>query len=146
MERGVLCIVHRKDAKGFHIYGAWFVHENIKVGKSEAYEKFRLVFQAFSDDAYDYKTFSPTSKGVSQRFLRCIDPCDHELIMFHCNITKASTKYAKKSSEEYILNHKWALILIEINYYRSSDPFILWLRVNDFGLKHVTINTKKRFK
>lgn len=60
MERGVFCIVPRAEANGYQIYSARFVDEIKKVGAPEAFEKSRLVVQAYFDDANNYMIYAST--------------------------------------------------------------------------------------
>lgn len=72
LEKGVFEPVPKSAAHGHRVYGSRFVDDIKNEGTSNAFEKSRLVVQAFNDRGHGLLTYSPTVQRSSQRMLFCM--------------------------------------------------------------------------
>ncbi|EED13533.1 conserved hypothetical protein [Talaromyces stipitatus ATCC 10500] len=77
LERGVFHFVHENEVpKGERIFNSRFVDEMKNSGTDKAFEKSRLVVQAYNDEGKDFiLTESPTIQRCSQRLILCLTAC-----------------------------------------------------------------------
>lgn len=69
LEKGVFEPVSKRAAEGRRIYESRFVDEVKNKGTPNAYEKSRLVVQAYNDRGHGLLTYSPTVQRSSKRML-----------------------------------------------------------------------------
>lgn len=89
IERGVFTLVPESMANGLRIYGSRFVDQVKNEGKPSAYNKSRLVVQAYGDHNHGLLTHAPTVQRVSQRLLLIICAMDNNLTLFTRDISQA---------------------------------------------------------
>lgn len=92
IEKNVFKLVNEKEAKGHRIYGSRFVDEVKHEGTPDAYEKSRLVVQAFNDTSHGLLTYAPTVQRASQRLLLAICALDSKLKLFTRDVSQAYTQ------------------------------------------------------
>jgi Reverse transcriptase (RNA-dependent DNA polymerase) len=91
LEKGVFSVVPLIDVpKGVRLFNSRFVDEVKNPETEEAYEKSRLVVQAYNDIEKELVlTQSPTIQRVSQRLILCIAAMEPKLGLFLRDITQA---------------------------------------------------------
>ncbi len=91
MEKGVFNFVKRGEVpEGTRIFGSRFVDDIKNKGTDKAFEKSRLVIQAFNDHGKDLVlTESPTIQRVSQRLILCLAATCTNLKIYLRDISQA---------------------------------------------------------
>ena len=78
------------------MYGTRFVDEIKNAGKPNAYEKSRLVVQAYGDKSHGLITYAPTIQRASQRLLFAICALDPTLTLSTRDVSQAYTHAGTK--------------------------------------------------
>ncbi|EED12694.1 conserved hypothetical protein [Talaromyces stipitatus ATCC 10500] len=91
LENGVFEVVKVDDIpEGTRIFNSWFVNEIKNPGTDKAFEKSRLVVQAYNDKGKEIiLTQSPTIQRCSQRLLLCLTTCITNTHLFLRDVTQA---------------------------------------------------------
>ena len=109
LEKGVFRVVNLEDVpQGVRIFNSRFVDEIKHPGTDKAFEKSRLVVQAYNDQGKDLVlTQSPTIQRVSQRIILAITPAIQQ-------VKPAMSLYLRDISQAYV----------QSNTHLSRDIFI----------------------
>jgi hypothetical protein len=94
MEKGVFEAIDLKDIPpGVRIFNLRFVDEIKNPGTDKAFEKSRLVVQAYNDANKSLVlTESPTIQRCSQRLILCLAPCKKDSKLYLRDVTQAYTQ------------------------------------------------------
>ena len=89
LEEGLFTVVPARETGDYRVYGSRFVDEIKNAGQPKAYEKSRLVIQAFKDKDHGLMTYAPTTQRASQRLLLAICAMGPSLRFFTRDISQA---------------------------------------------------------
>lgn len=89
VEQGVFSIVPSAHANGHRLFGAHFVDLFKKERTAHAFEKSRLVIQAFNDKQHGMLTHALTVQRPSMRLLLCLCAMDDDLECFTRDVSQA---------------------------------------------------------
>jgi hypothetical protein len=108
LERGVFAIINEADIpKDTRIFNSRFVDEIKNSGTADAYEKSRLVVQAYDDqDKSLILTQSPTIQRVSQRIILALAPTlmnNKDLALYSRDITQAYTQSLTTLNRDFFI-------------------------------------------
>jgi hypothetical protein len=105
IEKGVFQLVHRTDIpQGIRIFNSRFVDEIKNKGTDKAFEKSRLVVQAYNDEEKTaVLTQSPTIQRVSQRILLAIAATFPEYSVYLRDITQAYTQSTTTLNRDFYI-------------------------------------------
>ncbi|EED22642.1 conserved hypothetical protein [Talaromyces stipitatus ATCC 10500] len=105
LERGVFMAVNREDIPpDARIYGFRFVDEVKNKGTNKAFEKSRLVVQAYNDKDKEFVlTQSPTIQRSSQRLILCIGISKDRVWFWIRDVTQAYIQSTTKLNREFYI-------------------------------------------
>lgn len=89
MSRRMFSIVHEDESAGHRIYGSRSVDTFNHEGQPNAFEKSRLVFQAFIKKEHGILSHAPTMQRGSMRLLLTLCAGDKDLTLFTCDVSQA---------------------------------------------------------
>ena len=100
LEKGVFELVNPKDVpQGNRVFNSRFVDEIKNLGTDKAFEKSRLVVQAYDDPEKDLVlTQSPTIQRVSQRLILCIAAITQNDVNTHLYLRDISQAYVQSAT------------------------------------------------
>jgi hypothetical protein len=102
LEKGVFKITKLMDVpQGVRLFNSRFVDEVKNAGTSKAFEKSRLVVQAYNDQGKELVlTQSPTIQRVSQRLILCIAAMGHHKLYLR-DISQAYVQSTTNLNREF---------------------------------------------
>uniref|UniRef100_A0A093UYI9 Transposon Ty1-NL2 Gag-Pol polyprotein n=1 Tax=Talaromyces marneffei PM1 TaxID=1077442 RepID=A0A093UYI9_TALMA len=105
LERGVFEYVQEKDIPpGTRIFTARFVNDIKNPGTDKAFEKSRLVVQAYNDGDKEYVlTQSPTIQRASQRIILCLGMIVENVRYYIRDITQAYIQSTTKLNRDFYI-------------------------------------------
>jgi hypothetical protein len=105
IDKGVFQLVHKTDIpQGIRIFNSRFVDEIKNKGTDKAFEKSRLVVQAYNDEEKTaVLTQSPTIQRVSQRILLAIAATFPEYNVYLRDITQAYTQSTTTLNRDFYI-------------------------------------------
>jgi hypothetical protein len=103
LEKGVFEITKLTDVpQGVRLFNSRFVDEIKNLGTDKAFEKSRLVVQAYNDQEKELVlTQSPTIQRVSQRLILCIAATKPDIRLFLRDISQAYVQSATNLNREF---------------------------------------------
>ena len=103
MERNVFQIINKRDIPpNTRVFNLRFVDEVKNAGTEKAFEKSRLVVQAYNDANKDLVlTESPTIQRCSQRLLLCFAACIDNVDLYLRDVTQAYVQSTTKLNREF---------------------------------------------
>jgi hypothetical protein len=108
LEKGVFKLVNRNDVpEGTRIFNSRFVDQVKFKGTDQAYEKSRIVVQAYNDQGKEQVlTQSPTIQRTSQRLMICLAAMlrDEETELYLRDITQAYTQSKSKLNRVFYIH------------------------------------------
>ena len=115
LEKGVFKVVTSKDVpSNARIFNSRFVDEVKNAGTDKAYEKSRLVVQAYNDQEKDLVlTQSPTIQRVSQRLIVCLAAMlqdNNNMKLYLRDITQAYVQSTSKLNRDFYIRPPLELI------------------------------------
>ena len=136
-------MVPASEAGNFRVYGSRFVDEIKNAGQPNAYEKSRLVIQAFGYKDHGLMTYAPTTQRASQRLLLAICAMDTSLQFFTRDISQAYVQAATKVEREIFVRPpaemnlgQQCLLRVERPLYGLPESGLHWFRTYH---KHHTV-------
>lgn len=88
INRKVISFVPIMDAEGHHIYGPRFVDTIKHEGNPNAFEKSRLVVQAYKDTVHGLLTYAPSVQGVFQYLVFDMCAMNSDLELFARGVSR----------------------------------------------------------
>lgn len=105
LDNGVLKVVHKKDIPpSARIFGSRFVDVIKNEGTEKAYEKSRLVVQAYNDnDNKKILTQSPTIQRSSQQLILCLSQILQDVNIYLRDISQAYTQSTSSLARSFFI-------------------------------------------
>ncbi len=122
-EKGTFSIVPASTAEGHRIFGSRFVDTVKNEGTPDAFEKSRLVVQAFNDNKHGFLTHSPTVQRSSQRLLLAVHAMDPSLQIFTRDVTQAYTQSSTRINRPIFVRAPPELGLSDDKILQINSPF-----------------------
>ena len=125
LERGVFEYVEEKDIPpGTRIFTARFVNDVKNKGTDKAFEKSRLVVQAYNDEGKEYVlTQSPTIQRASQRIILCFAATMKYVCCYIRDVTQAYIQSTTKLNRDFYIR-----ITPELAQYFPGGTFLKVVR------------------
>ncbi|KAE8549770.1 hypothetical protein EYB25_008294 [Talaromyces marneffei] len=125
LERGVFEYAQEKDIPpGTRIFTARFVNEVKNNGTDKAFEKSRLVVQAYNDEGKEYVlTQSPTIQRASQRIILCFATIMKNVRCYIRDVTQAYIQSTTKLNRDFYIR-----ITPELAQYFPGGTFLKVVR------------------
>ena len=135
VERGVFTLVPASDSEGHRIYGARFCDQVKNEGKPTAYEKSRLVVQAYNDNNHGLLTHAPTVHRSSESLLLALCSMVSDLQFFTQDISQAYVQSETRTQRAIFVRPPsilhlppGTLLRVDLPLYGIPEAGIRWFR------------------
>lgn len=122
LDRGVFEYCSESDATGYRIFGSRFVDTVKYEGTADAFEKSRLVVQAYKDKKHGLLTYSPTVQRASQRLLLCCCAIDQSFTFFTRDVSQAYVQSTTPVQRPIFIRPPTSLKLSKDILFRVKKP------------------------